>query len=53
MIQKIKSTLNDELDAPFSRFKSGTISLGDFLHLLEQIPLTQRPRFKTPKELSG
>lgn len=53
LIQKLKNALNGDLNVPFIHFKGGSVSLGEFLALLEQIPQTQRPRFKTPKDFSN
>ena len=52
LLNNIKKALSNELEEPFIHYNGGALTLKDFLDLLEQIPVTQRPRFKTPGELS-
>lgn len=52
ILNSIRQQLESELQLPFIHYKGGNVTLGEFLNMVEQIPITQRPRFKTPKELS-
>ncbi|WP_456406371.1 peptidylprolyl isomerase [Caldithrix abyssi] len=52
LLEKIRRAMKNDLASPFIHFRGGSVSLAAFLGLLQEIPLTQRPRFRTPRELS-
>ncbi len=52
LIKKIRRKLANYMSDPLIHYRTGFISLGSFLDLMEKIPASQRPRFKTPKSLS-
>ncbi|GAB4366676.1 MAG: hypothetical protein Kow0042_06720 [Calditrichia bacterium] len=53
LVQQIENRLGQELDAPLIRHRQGEISLKEYLEELRNIPESNRPRFRTPKQLSN
>ncbi|MFZ0390586.1 MAG: peptidylprolyl isomerase, partial [Calditrichia bacterium] len=52
MIGLVKQKLRDKLNEPLIQHRNGFISLGQFLNSLKQIPVSSRPRFRSPRDLS-
>lgn len=53
LIGKVKKRIPGALNDPLITYRSGRISLNDYLAALRSIPVSNRPRFKTPRQLSN
>jgi parvulin-like peptidyl-prolyl isomerase len=52
LITDAREKLVSDLTQALISFKGGEVSLGEFLDAMEEIPVSQRPRFKSQQELS-
>ncbi len=52
-LHNLRAKLKKHLNQPLVRFKDGSISLGRYLAAVSNIPVSNRPRFETPRELSN
>ncbi len=53
LIDLLHARLANHLNDPLIRYRGGTISLGEFLNAQKKIPVSNRPRFRTPRQLSN
>ena len=51
-LKRIEKQLRPYLNQPFIHYKGGHITLGNFIKAMYEVPLSQRPEFRTPHELS-
>lgn len=52
-IKKIQANLFDHLNKSLISYQGGEVSLGEYLNALKGIPMGNRPRFRTPRQLSN
>lgn len=54
LIQKAIKNLGPDLEKPLVQYQGGSISIGEYLKSLkEEMPVSNRPRFRTPQQLSN
>lgn len=53
LIKNVLNTLQPYLDKPFIRYMDGEVTIGEYLKAMLQIPVSNRPRFKTKKQFSN
>lgn len=54
LIQKAVKNLSSDLEKPLVQFRGGSISIGEYLKALKnEMPVGNRPRFRTPQQLSN
>jgi len=53
LINEILQTLHPYLDKPLIQYRGGSVTLGDYLIALKDIPVGNRPRFQSRKQLSN
>lgn len=52
-IKNIQTNLDDYLNQSLVTYRGGKVSLGEYLNALKGIPMGNRPRFRTPRQLSN
>ncbi len=52
LVEQVENQLSSERALPLIKYKGGAVTLGEYLEALKEMPLSNRPRFKTTRELS-
>ncbi len=52
LIDRIFQTIPAKLDSPLIHYRGGEVTLKEYLNALKEVPISSRPRFQTPKQLS-
>ncbi|RMH97360.1 MAG: hypothetical protein D6681_12040 [Calditrichaeota bacterium] len=53
LIDRVRRALPGALEQPLIHYRNGQVTLGEYLRALKEVPLSHRPRFRTPRELSN
>ncbi len=52
LIDHLYQTMSTKLDSPLIRYKGGEVTVREYLKAQKEIPISNRPRFQTPRQLS-
>jgi hypothetical protein len=53
LIQRAFDKLGSDLEKPLIQYQNGSVSVGEYLEALKDMPISNRPRFKSPNQLSN
>jgi hypothetical protein len=52
-VEQLKVELNDKLDDPLIQFGKKEVTIIEYLNILQKMPVSERPRFRTARQLSN